>query len=102
MTNTDPPTPRAAPGASPAMDEAGLSADQALALDHALGILVEPLLGEVSRRIVQDEAFARLVAGYRVLFDPSDDDLADGDGHELPSPGLWDAIARRTVPGSEG
>lgn len=78
---------------------ADLSPDQALALDFVLGVLVEPLLGEATRRCGEEAAFGQLVQGYRAMIAG----LADSRMEEAPvapSPRTWEAIAART--GADG
>ncbi|WP_421853009.1 hypothetical protein [Novosphingobium sp.] len=96
MTNNDLPTPASGASAPIAPD---LSPDQALALDFALGILVEPLLGEANRRCRDEAAFSQLVEEYRAMIAG----LADSSAEETPvppSPKTWAAIAART--GADG
>ncbi len=75
-----------------------LSPDQALALDLALGILIEPLLGRAVDRRAHDEAFDSLVAGYREMLDRTEDspsfDLDDGVGI-TPSSDTWAIVQAR-------
>lgn len=76
---------------------ARLSPDQALALDFALGILIEPLLCEAARRSEAEHAFARLVAGYRAKLEAADDvPEPDGPALVMPMQETWAAIAQRT------
>lgn len=70
--------------------------DEALALDYALGILVEPELSLALRRIDEDAGFALLVSRYRAQLmiasighDAADDKVA------MPSLETWQAILAR-------
>jgi anti-sigma-K factor RskA len=82
------------------MSEAGLdhpepSADEALALDYALGILVEPDLGHARKRLREDAEFANLVliCSERLEAGAPDSD----DGGTLPRSGTWNAIRARIL-----
>jgi anti-sigma-K factor RskA len=70
--------------------------DEALALDYALGILVEPELSMARRRIDADARFARLVSRSRARLGTgsADHDMAD-DRIGVPSPETWQAILAR-------
>lgn len=68
-----------------------MSADESLALDHALGILLEPHLGLARKRLGEDASFARLVSRYRTLLGPAPV-VDDGLPPIAPRPGTWDAI----------
>jgi len=70
--------------------------DEALALDYALGILVEPELSLALRRIDEEAGFALLVSRYRAQLmtasighDAADDKVA------MPSLETWQAILAR-------
>ena len=98
MMNNDLPTPVSATDAPPAPE---LSADQALALDFALGILVDPVLGQAAARWAEEAGFARLVAGYQAMLDSDDEDASFGPDKPVPvppAPGIWAAIAARIAP----
>lgn len=70
--------------------------DEALALDYALGILVEPELSMARRRIDADARFARLVSRSRARLGTGSagHDIAD-DRIGMPSPETWQAILAR-------
>ncbi len=75
-----------------------MSPDQALALDLALGILVEPLLGRAVDRSAHDEAFGILVAGYRAMLYRADDAASfdvDAGAGITPSGDTWAAVQAR-------
>lgn len=79
------------------MNEAGpdtpnISADEALALDYALGILVEPDLGSAKTRLGRDAAFALLVTKYRVRLGSGAIVGGDGRAFVAPRTGTWKAI----------
>lgn len=68
-------------------------ADEALALDYALGILIEPDLGHARQRMGADASFALLVARYRMrLGSPTVEDSALNEHSDAPSANSWDAI----------
>lgn len=70
-----------------------MSADEALALDLALGILLQPLLGVAEARRREDEDFRRLVERIETrLFQEEaiDDDRRTAD--ISPRPETWNAI----------
>jgi anti-sigma-K factor RskA len=98
MSNDDLPTPASAAGAPCAAD---LSPDQALALDFALGILIDPLLGEATRRCGEEAAFGQLVQGYRAMIAGFADTRIE-EALVPPSPGAWAAIAARTGVDGQG
>ncbi|WP_404373766.1 hypothetical protein AB5I39_08660 [Sphingomonas sp. MMS24-J45] len=99
MTNDD--LPEHAPRAG-WEDKRDLSLDQALALDLALGILVEPEHGHAVERCGGDDAFAALVTGYRAMLDHADEAVsfdADDAPGITPSDATWAAIQARIAPG---
>jgi anti-sigma-K factor RskA len=70
-----------------------MSADEALALDLALGILVEPLLGVAEARRREDADFRRLVE--RIETRLSEEEAINSDrrtGDISPRPETWNAI----------
>lgn len=70
-----------------------LSADEALALDYLLGILIGPDLGRALVRVRKDMEFSLLVSQYLERFSTG---LADGgpidDTMKAPRSEIWDAI----------
>ncbi|MFO1240685.1 MAG: hypothetical protein U1E64_10070 [Sphingomonadaceae bacterium] len=68
-------------------------ADEALALDYALGILIDPDLGDALHRMRTDADFALLVARFRVrLGSGVVESLASTRPCLAPSAEIWDAI----------
>lgn len=73
-----------------------LSGDEALALDFALGILVEPDLSLALKRVDGDAGFALLVSKYRArLMAESIGHAAAGDIVAMPRLETWQAILAR-------
>lgn len=73
-----------------------LSGDEGLALDYALGILVEPDLSLALKRIDAEAGFALLVSRYRAqLMAGSIDDGAVGNAATAPRWETWEAILAR-------
>jgi len=82
------------------MNDAGqdtpcISIDEALALDYALGILVEPDLRHAQKRLREDAAFALLVSKYRVRLGSGNIDDAAGRPHAAPRAEAWQAIVAK-------
>jgi len=70
--------------------------DEALALDYALGILIDPELGYALKRMGTDANFALLVARYRVrLGSGVVESLASKRPCHTPPAKTWDAIIAR-------
>jgi len=67
-----------------------LSDIEALAAEHALGVLSGPERAAAEARVARDPAFAALVAGWRERLSP----LLDGVPEVAPPPGAWERIAR--------
>ncbi|WP_219894379.1 hypothetical protein [Aquisediminimonas profunda] len=68
-------------------------ADEALALDYALGILIDPDLGDALQRMRTDADFALLVARYRVrLGSGVVESLASKRPNVAPPAKTWEAI----------
>lgn len=82
-----------------------LSADEALALDLALGILAATLRDQAVDRCGRDEAFGSLVASYREMLGRADDsesfDVDDRAGIP-PSDTTWAAVQARIAQGKDG
>jgi anti-sigma-K factor RskA len=73
-----------------------LTGDEALALDHVLGILVEPQRSRALKRIEEDAAFAWLVSRYRArLASGSAGMCRASEGPVQPRAEIWDAILAR-------
>ena len=70
-----------------------LSADEALALDYLLGILIEPDLSRALIRARKDREFSLLVSQYLERFSAGlADDGPIGDTVSAPRSAIWDAI----------
>lgn len=69
------------------------AADEELALDYVLDILVEPLRSLAERRKAQEPAFARLIAKHIARLTELD---GTGTARDIsPLPQSWDAIRAR-------
>lgn len=73
-----------------------LAETEALAAEHALGVLSGPERAAAERRMAADPAFAALVDAWRERLAP----LLDGVAEVAPPPQLWPAIAR-ALPANE-
>lgn len=67
-----------------------LSADEALAAEHALGVLTGPERAAAEARVARDPAFAVQVEAWRQRLAP----LLDGVAPVAPPQGVWSAIDR--------
>lgn len=67
-----------------------LSDLEALAAEHALGVLSGPERAEAEARLARDPDFARLVDAWRVRLAP----LAQAVAPVAPSPAVWSAVER--------
>ncbi|WP_310497455.1 anti-sigma factor domain-containing protein [Sandarakinorhabdus sp.] len=75
-------------------DDDGMTSDQQMALDYALGTLDRAERRSAEMRLRSDPAFRALVAGWQAALAPLDEltpPLA-------PPPGVWDAIAAEIAP----
>ena len=71
-------------------------ADEALALDYALGILIDPELGDALQRMRADADFAMLVARYRVRLGTGVvESVASKRPCLAPPDKTWDAIVAK-------
>ena len=76
-----------------------LTADEALALDYALGILRTTDQQFVRRRMGEDAAFALLVARCQLrLSVKGESNTENCCAGPVPSPEIWDAILARICP----
>jgi anti-sigma-K factor RskA len=71
-------------------DAPDLPETEALAAEHALGVLSGPERAAAEARMARDPAFAALVEAWRERLAP----LLDGVAPVAPAPGLWRAIER--------
>lgn len=76
-------------------DNLHISADEALALDLALGILAEPDLGQALERLDEDAPFALLVSRYRLRLGTGSMRGAARYTPIKPPSGTWKAILSR-------
>ena len=73
------------------MSDAGLPDDEALAAEHALGLLTAHERAEAERRMARDPTFAAQVLAWRARLAPLAEEIAPA-----PAPaGLWPRIERR-------
>lgn len=73
---------------SDAFDHIGMSEDELLAAEYALGVLAGPDRAAAERRIATERAFAAMVAAWQVRLTPWAAEIAE----VAPSPQVWHAI----------